>query len=452
MNKKFNHFKIKHKNSTKLINYNFLELPGTGFFRVEVVNDIGSNIERLVYNKQGKNIFGLSHLVEHLSFKSTKDYTTDELMDTLRTKGTYNASTDYERINYFYETAMYNRDLAIKLVCNYAFNDLKKVNEEEFKTERQVVYNEAKRYMDDDQTMFSVNVPVVVADLHPQDNVLGIPEVIETFTLEDASWLKQLFLTYGGLTVNVTYDPLVDNYAIINFLEVFEKELSRYNLNYINSFPHDIMNDYNAFTFYPNNNGQTTIDNESEQSMSAIVINASRKDYYMDRRLAVNYLSQYAKDTSLNQLIREKNGLTYGIGFESTTILNNDNLKYWFSCDITRGTESKMLELFNQACMDTAKGFTEEEYIKLLEVVRLKINQNKMNSHSYNLVFHLQQYEPEVFKLLKSTLEEDVDKGIDLMLDKTSYKGIKKVLKDIAKKVKNEDMLIIGNYYPEEIK
>ena len=47
--------------------YNFLALPNTNFFKLEIINMYGANIERVIENKYGKNLYGISHFIEHLS-------------------------------------------------------------------------------------------------------------------------------------------------------------------------------------------------------------------------------------------------------------------------------------------------------------------------------------------------------------------------------------------------
>ena len=106
MNKKF--YTRVHQGVT----FNFLELPKTNFFKVEVINSLGSNVERLIDIKCNKKIYGMSHLVEHLSFKSTQAYSTNELMEILSNKGSYNASTSYNQVRYYFETTSANIDLA----------------------------------------------------------------------------------------------------------------------------------------------------------------------------------------------------------------------------------------------------------------------------------------------------------------------------------------------------
>jgi predicted Zn-dependent peptidase len=174
--------------------YNILSLPGTNFFKFEIINMMGSNIERLYNKKYNKNVFGISHFIEHLGFRSPKDYSTQELMKLIKNEGTYNASTDYDRINYWFQTTMDRIDLGIRLVANYALNNLDTIPKEEFEIERKVVFNEAKRYADDDQTMFWFNSTRALTGYSTEDNIIVNPKTIDTFTLEDCISIKNTFL------------------------------------------------------------------------------------------------------------------------------------------------------------------------------------------------------------------------------------------------------------------
>ncbi|MBT5491050.1 insulinase family protein, partial [bacterium] len=207
----------------KNLNFQLLALPDTNYFKIEVVNKLGADAERTYLKKTGENIFGLSHLVEHLSFKTSKDYSTEELLKLLKSEGIFNASTDFDRINYFFETSMDKLNLGTKLIFNCALNTLLKVSQEDFETEKLVVTNEIKRYFDDDQTMFHLSIPSSLLDLDKNDNILGSPETIKEVTLKQSQSLKSFFLNEGENFFNITYDP-----TILTELEVLEAVYSEY--------------------------------------------------------------------------------------------------------------------------------------------------------------------------------------------------------------------------------
>jgi len=162
-----------------------------------------------------------------LGLKSTKDYTTEELLKIGKNEGVFNASTGYDRINYWFRSTGENTDLAIKSVCNVALNDLTKVTEQEFATERDVVSNEAKRAHDEAQMMFYRNSTSSLVGYENEDNTIGSPDTIDTFTLEDAIVVKNIFLTNNRSSYNIVYDN-----KFITEDEILNKvisELSKYN-------------------------------------------------------------------------------------------------------------------------------------------------------------------------------------------------------------------------------
>lgn len=385
-------------------NYNILALPGTNFFKFEIVNMYGSIIERIYQARTGRNVYGLSHLVEHLSFRATKDYSSKELLTLINSEGVYNASTDTTRINYFFQTTMDRAFLGINLVSNYALNDLTRISQEEFDIEKNVVYNEAKRYADDDQTMFAFNLYPTMNELHPEDNIIGIPETIDTFTLEDAIALKSIFLQNQKVFYNITYDPMILTENEI--IDQIEFELSR--------FKHKPMIEgiskelYSSYIKRPNNKKYIS-DNESEQMLTAINLDVVDNKIIADA--GNDYLARYAKDTSLNDVIREQNGLTYGIDLYTHNIDYQDYIM--FGCDVSKGSEELMMKLFEQSINDSVDAWTEETYNKYMNTRKLKRTLDLVNQKNYNFWINLVIWNPDIFKEVKDIAADDLDRAYE---------------------------------------
>ena len=394
-------FKTKKINDR---NYNILALPGTNFFKFEIVNMYGSIVERIYRDRTGRNVYGLSHLVEHLSFRATKDYSSKELLNIINSEGVYNASTDTTRINYWFQTTMEKSSLGIKLVLNYALNDLTKISQEEFDIEKKVVYNEAKRYADDDQNMFAFNLYPTMTELHPEDNIIGIPETIDTFSLEDAIALKSIFLQNAEVFYNITYDPeiLTEN----EIVEQIEYELSR--------FKHDSMIEgiskelYSSYLKRPSNKKYIS-DNESAQMLTAINLDVVDNKIIADA--GNDYLARYAKDTSLNDVIREQHGLTYGIDLYTHNIDYRDYVM--FGCDVSKGSEELMMKLFEQSVNDSVDAWSEESYMNYMNTRKLKRTLDLVNQKNYSSWFNLAIWNPEIFKEVKDIASDNIDIAYD---------------------------------------
>jgi len=379
--------------------YNLLTLPGTDLFKFEIVNMYGANIERAVSEVSGVNVYGLSHFIEHLGFRAPKDYTTEQLMKAIKQEGTYNASTDHDRINYWFKTNTQRADTAIKLVCNYALNDLTNISQEEFDTEKKVVYNECKRYADDDQTMFYFNTTGAICGYHPEDNVIGIPETVDAFQLADAINIKSMFLNEGKQVLNITYDPTqLTEEEVISKVEA---ELKRHTWE-VKSYP-NIVKAHNELMETPKE-GEFKLDCESEQVMTALFIDNIYN--VMTARVANAYLSRYS-ETSLTDIIREQNGLTYGVSFSDTSVSYNPYTA--FMCDVTKGTEGLLMELMKESINKSIDEYTREKHEELINIIELKRTLMMVDQQKYDGVHWLAIWNPEVIDQYGVEFGDDIE-------------------------------------------
>lgn len=427
-------YKVIERNGRK---YNMLGLPGTNFFKFEIINMYGSHIERLYEQRYGKNVYGISHFIEHLGFRATKDYSTTELLSLIKNEGTYNASTDYDRINYWFQTTMDRIDLGIKLVANYTLNTLDGIPEDEFNIEKKVVYNEAKRYADDDQTMFWFDTTRALTGYKVEDNVIGIPETIDTFTQEDCIKIKDMFLSNAQNVYNVTFDPTILTHDEV--IDKIEAELARHT-------PLGIAEpvtqaEYDAVVVLPQNI-TSKLENESEQHMTMI-----NMDVVTDRITADSanaYLSNYAEDTSLNDIIREQNGLTYGIHFGAS---NTSYKPYtYFGCDVSRGTEELLMQLFNESINKSVDAWSPQAYEKFMTAKRLKRTMSLLDQKNYGSWHSTATWYPEVIEELKDILAEDLDKAYDVMDEKYStFEAIKTYLETVKETVNSKNYGLVTN-------
>ena len=388
---------------------------------------MGSHIERLYNEKNKKNVYGIAHFIEHLGFRNPKDYSTPELMSILKNEGNYNASTDYDRIDYWFETSMDKAPLAVKLVCNYALNNLDKIDTKEYDIEKKVVYNESKRYQDDPQTMFWFNTGTVLSDYNVEDNVIGIPETIDTFTIDDCIKIKNNFLKSGTNTYNVTYDPSVKSAAEI--IDIIESELERHQ-------PLDmgdvIGQDEYMSVVTPPKNGEFELKSTTDQEMTYLSFDVVKNKMTAD--YGNSYLARYAEDTSLDDVIREQNGLTYGVSMISSI----DGYKYYtgFGCDVSAGTRGKMLELFEESVSASMDNWNEDTHAKLLKANTLKRVMALMDQKVHMAWHTLATWSPEVIDDLHDVLEENIDLAYDKLDEKyCSYDKVSEYLIDFKEKV-----------------
>lgn len=353
--------------------YNMIDLPGRDYFKIEIVSKYGSSIERVYKYLHDKNVYGAAHLIEHLSFRETLDYSSSDFINVLKSNGTYNASTSYDRINYYYSTTTDYADLAIKLVHNAALNDLTKISEEEFQIEKNVVLNEAKRYYDDDQTMFYMNVDKVASRYDESDNIIGSIDSISNITLKDCIKIKEMLLS-DSIEYNIIYDSTKS--SMQDIIEKIEKEYSRYSKHFSN-----VSLLYNSMTKSPYKSG--IIDCDSEQVMTCLIMNKVKNIITAD--YVNSYISNYAKDVSLNDVIREQNGLTYSMFFNAS--MYNYEFYNNFGCDVSKGTEDKLMELFSTSINYIYRTFSIADYNEFMRVNTLKRKMRYLDQRSYSEFF-----------------------------------------------------------------
>jgi len=422
--------------------FNLLALPGTNFFKFEIVNNYGANIEKIVEEKTSKNVYGISHFIEHLSFKTSKDYTTNEILDIKRNEGIGNAGTSFDKIVYYLETTMEKADTAIKLISNIALNDLKKVTQKEFDTEKKVVFNEAKRYHDDDQTMFYFNSISSVMGHKDGDTVIGYPKTIETFTLEDTIKIKNIFLNHDDYIYNITYDS--DLISQDDLLIKVESELSRFEVEKNSSL--QISHDEYKKSLTSPRMEKITIKNESEQAMTLITIDEVENKIVS--KAVCNYLGEMADETSLNHLIREKNGLTYGLDLSAIILSYKPYIA--FSCDVTKGTEEKMEKLFKESIQASCTNWTKEKHEKFMKALVLKRTMYLLNQKSYNSWFSIADQQPEIIEEYKDILATNIN-DVYSILDKNllTFENMQKNINQINEAVQNNQYGKVTNIQEE---
>jgi len=408
--------------------FNLLTLPNTNFFKFEIINMYGSNIERVIDKKTGKNLYGISHFIEHLAFKSPKDYTTEKFIAIGRNEGVFNASTGYDRINYWFKTTSANTSLAIRFVCNAAFNDLSKVSGKEFETEKDVVSNEAKRASDNSQMMFYRNSIAKMVGYENEDNTIGIPATIQIFTLEDVIAVKNIFLNNNQNIYNITYDNTVISED--ELLEQVEKEVQRFTIPKKGTYEIP-YNDYKECLKNPTI-GDFSLKSEAKQSMTHIVLDSVDNTFVYGA--ALYYLSTLAEKTSLTDIIRHKNGLTYGVQFNLYNISYKPYIS--FICDVTQGKESQLLELFKESINLSSDAFSREKYDNYMKTMKLKRVLNHLNLEAYDVWFYYDYMQSKDLDGAREILADNIDDAYEYVENNIiTFEAMKEAIQSIKKLV-----------------
>lgn len=417
--------------------FNFLDLPWTWLFKFEIICMTWSTIERVLNKNKWINIYWISHLIEHLSFKTSLDYTTDELWELLLNEWHFNASTNYDRINYWFKTISSNFELAINLVSNIAFNNLTKVEDKDFISERDTVFNEAKSTFDKPTTIFYRDAKTCISELDIEDTVIWIPERIKTFSLNDVIEIKKYFLSKGNFVFNITFDSLswLDKNTIVSKItECFSR------FNFYDDFSIVKLDYYNSLATY--RPWIFNISNESKQKLHFLMFDVINDSITSD--YTTIYLNELSWKDSIFNLIREQNGLSYSPHLWEFYFWS----KFYvlFTCDVTRWTEEKMLSLLKESINNTCDNFTKENYNKLIKTINLDRKISFVNQNFYWELFSLALWDNKTFLKYKNILSVNVDKAYDMIESESwSFDSINEQLINLKNSINTWDYAIVSN-------
>lgn len=136
-------------------------------------------------NNENKDNNGIAHFLEHMMFKSTRSYSSTELLEKLDSIGAYyNAMTTNEYTQYYIKSNYKNIYDTIKLMNEIYFYP--KFLESDINTERTVVLDE---YMinqnDDDSVLYDNMINHLYGDSPLGRPILGTPNTINNFKRDD---------------------------------------------------------------------------------------------------------------------------------------------------------------------------------------------------------------------------------------------------------------------------
>lgn len=168
-----------------------------------------------------ENEAGFSHFMEHLVFKSTKNYPANSIMDVASGLGaSINAYTEYDSTCFYLtlpsESIEQGIELLAELIRHSNFSD------KDFKPERQVVVEELKQYQNDPEENFVELIPAFYFKHNPYRNpIVGNLESLKNATPNDLRDFYKTRYTPDNCFLTVTGD-----YDLDNLKEIVEKNFT----------------------------------------------------------------------------------------------------------------------------------------------------------------------------------------------------------------------------------
>lgn len=350
---------------------NVTSLPG--LFTISVFFDTGSANETKANN-------GVSHFIEHMAFRGTRDYSNEEISRLSEMYGGYmNAYTSKETTAYYIKGFSGNLELFIKLMANICFYPV--FSEEDFFQEKQIIIDEINSVMDNpDEYLGEVAEEELFRGCALEYPVSGTVASVEGLEFAE---MKRFY--------KENYTP--DNCIIAISGDVDRDEVSKYIEKY---FPVSQDNYAGKLNHYIPSYTPKNHDFNFKSGQSYVQLMYPAFEYGNPDRYSLSggvMLLGGLMSSRLFQEIREKRGLCYNIEAEAVQYKNAGYANIMYSCAEKSG--DKVLELvFTEIKKLAEKGITDDEltmiknqlifsYVSNFETLESRVQMNFRQIYHY---------------------------------------------------------------------
>lgn len=242
---------------------------------------------------------GISHMIEHMLFKGTKNRTAKKLAEeTARIGGSMNAYTSKECTTYYITTLDEHIETAIELISDMLNNSL--FDKGDISKEKGVIIEEIDMYEDSPEDMVHEMLQKNIWADHPLGYIIsGEKDIVNSFTREDL--LDFMKTHYIAENIVVSIAGHFDGIETMEWLEKYFSQIHSSNQKLVTTKPV-----YHR-CFYKGSK-------DIEQIHMNIAFDSI--DYFSEEKYTlaiVNGLLGASENSKLFQIIREELGLTYSI-------------------------------------------------------------------------------------------------------------------------------------------
>ena len=285
---------IEKKNDTKLISF------------IIFIN-VGSRDEKI-------QKLGISHFVEHMIFRGGKLFPSNQDVFKAFDKigATFNGHTDRDLTWYYTKTTSQYLEDTIKVWSDLILHP--KLNESDFKKERQIILREISAIIDDPSSEIWRPFDKIVFNGHPLEKIIsGDKKTLDAITLHDIIDFWKKFYVSENMSICV-FGDIPDYEHIINLITKY--------FGVPNSSTFKRWYPYSAFRFEKKKWGDlthrvNTLDRKNSQEQ--IIIGFPCFGFWSKYKYPAQFLKIILAGIVSSRLflaIREKKGLVYGISAE----------------------------------------------------------------------------------------------------------------------------------------
>lgn len=266
--------------------------------------------------------YGIAHFLEHMFFKSTKDYSYQMLSSMFDELGTQkNAYTGIYRTCYYFKSLGNNFEKSLQLFSHMFFNTC--YDAKELANEKKVILEEYKMGKDDAEKHCITNAyQSLFFDTNLEHDVIGTPQNIRRFTIQDLLNFKSKLYIPQNIVISVS--------GSITLKQV-EKLLKKY---FHQLFDGEYVGDYalpQCLSLSPKSNF-VSYQKDNEQSTVYILFDIGKKTnhqmYAFDLLFAI---LGYGMSSKFFNIIRGEKALVYNIDADTTSIGDNNLAEIMFA-------------------------------------------------------------------------------------------------------------------------
>jgi predicted Zn-dependent peptidase len=245
---------------------------------------------------------GISHYLEHLVFKGTKDYSCQEIKESIEGKGgSINAFTGEEATCYLVKLPAKYLDLSLDILSDMVLNPV--FPEAEIEKERTVILEEIKMYKDLPQSyVYELLDELLWPDQPLGRSILGTVESVNRIKRQDLSGYRSRYYTAMNIVVSAA--------GLLNHSKFSNKVREKFS-----ALKGGSRNNF-AAAYVDQSAPQANIfHKETEQTHFAVGFHGLSRDHKLKYALAIlNIILGGNSSSRLFEEIREKRGLAYEIG------------------------------------------------------------------------------------------------------------------------------------------
>ncbi len=387
---------------------------------------------------EDKSINGLSHFLEHLHFKGTKNYPTakklSETVDSIG--GEFNANTGKEHTQYFIRAASKHLPLVFEVLTDLVQNPL--FDQKEMEREKGVIIEEINMYKDNPQIhVESLFEETLWADTSLGRDIAGTAEVIRSIKQKDIIDYRTKFYQPSNLIIAVS-----GNFS--------EKQLESLVNKYWTKLPRKKTPGFSAVgARLPGRQGSTSggepklsVENKVTEQ-AHMIVGLSAYAYGDKKNYPLQILSTVLGGGMSSRMflrIRERMGLAYYVATSINNYLDTGN--FFVRAGLKVASASKALEIILEELRKVRdEGISKKELIKAKEYIKGKMALSTEDPHD-RLEWYLSQ---EAFVGKIKTLEQ-----VYKLVDEVSLEQINAVAHELIRNDKLT-LALIGPFADKSI-